>query len=53
MPLERCSLLIAETANALAEGRLSDPRNVLKDHGFEILKEEERDIFTFIEAIKM
>ena len=47
------SLLIAETANALAEGRLSDLRNVLKDHGFEILKEEERDIFTFIEAIKM
>ena len=46
------SLLIAETTNALAEGRLSDLRNVLQEQGFEILKEEERDIFTFIEAIK-
>jgi SAM-dependent methyltransferase len=45
------SLLIAETTNALSEGRSSDLPNVLKDHGFEI-KKEERDIFTFIEAIK-
>ena len=46
------SLLIAETTNALAEGRLADLRNVLKELGFEIIKEEERDVFTFIEAIK-
>jgi hypothetical protein len=45
-------LLIAETTNALSEGRSSDLLNVLKDHGFEIFKKEERDIFTFIEAIK-
>jgi hypothetical protein len=46
------SLLIVETTNALAEGRLSDLRNVLQEQGFEILKEEERDIFTFVEAIR-
>jgi ubiquinone/menaquinone biosynthesis C-methylase UbiE len=41
------SLLIAETTNALSEGRLSDLLNVLKDQGFQILKEEERDIFKY------
>jgi putative methyltransferase len=45
-------LLIAETTNALSEGRLSDLRHVLNMHGFKILKEEERDVFTFIEARK-
>jgi ubiquinone/menaquinone biosynthesis C-methylase UbiE len=45
-------LLIAETTNALTEGRLSDLRQVLRTHGFSILKEEERDVFTFIEAKK-
>ena len=44
------SLLIAETTNALNDGRLSDLRNVLLDHGFEISKEEQIDAFTFIEA---
>lgn len=46
------SLLIAETTNALTEGRLADLLNVLNDQGFEILKEEERDVFTFTEARK-
>jgi len=45
-------LLIAETTNALTEGRLSDLRQVLRTHGFNILKQEERDVFTFIEARK-
>jgi SNF2 family DNA or RNA helicase len=45
-------LLIVETSNALTEGRLFDVRQVLKTQGFSILKEEERDVFTFIEARK-
>ena len=47
------SLLIAETTNALTEGRLSDLRNVMLDHGYEIVKEEQIDAFTFIEAKKI
>jgi hypothetical protein len=46
------SLLIAETTNALTEGRLSDLHNVLRNQNFEIVKEEEIDAFTFIKAIK-
>lgn len=46
-------LLIAETTKALAEGRLSDIRNVLRNQGFEIAKEENIDVFTFIEAKKL
>ena len=44
-------LSMKETTNPLAEARLSTLRNVWNEHDFEILKEE-RDIFTFIEAIK-
>ena len=47
------SLLIAETTKALAEGRLSDIRNVLNNQGFKIVKEENIDVFTFIEAKKL
>jgi hypothetical protein len=47
------SLLIAETTNALTDGRLADLRNVLLDHGFEMVKEEQQDVFTFIEAKKI
>jgi Hypothetical methyltransferase len=47
------SLLIAETTNAMSEGRLSDLRSLLRDHGFEIVKEEQKDAFTFIEAKKL
>jgi hypothetical protein len=39
------SLLIAETTNALTDGRLSDIRNVLSNQGFEIVKEENIDVF--------
>jgi SAM-dependent methyltransferase len=46
------SLLIAETTKALTEGRLSDLQNVLITQGFNIAKQENVDIFTFIEAIK-
>jgi ribosomal RNA-processing protein 8 len=46
------SLLIAETTNALTEGRLSDLHNVLRNQNFEIVKKEEIDAFTFIKAIK-
>jgi hypothetical protein len=46
------TLLIVETTKALAEGRLSNIRNVLRNQGFEIVKEENVDIFTFIEAKK-
>jgi hypothetical protein len=45
--------LIAETANALTEGRFSDLRNVLRNEGFKIVKEVEIDVFTFIEAKKL
>jgi hypothetical protein len=47
------SLLIAETTNALTDGRLANLRNVLLDHGFEMVKEEQQDVFTFIEAKKI
>ena len=46
------ALLIAETTNALTEGRLSDLHNVLRNQNFEIVKEEEIDVFRFIKAIK-
>jgi ribosomal RNA-processing protein 8 len=46
------SLLIAETTNALTEGRLSDLHNVLRNQNFEIVKEEDIDVFRFIKAIK-
>ena len=47
------TLLIAETTNALTDGRLVNLRNVLLDHGFEMVKEEQQDVFTFIEAKKI
>ena len=47
------TLLIAETTNALTDGRLDNLRNVLLDHGFEMVKEEQQDVFTFIEAKKI
>jgi len=47
------SLLIAETTNALTDGRLSELRNLLLNHSFEIVKEENIDVFTFIEAKKL
>ena len=50
----RGSMLIAETTVSLAEGgRLSELRNMIKEHGFAIDLDEERGDFTFIEATKM
>jgi hypothetical protein len=46
-------LLIAETTHALSEGRLSDLRQVIVNHNFEIIKEEQIDAFTFIKAKKL
>jgi hypothetical protein len=46
-------LLIAETTNALTDGRLSDIHNILNNQGFKIVKEENIDVFTFIEAKKL
>lgn len=45
-------LLVAETTKAL-NGRLSNLRQVIKEYDFEIYKDEEKDIFTFIEARKL
>jgi SNF2 family DNA or RNA helicase len=47
------SLLIAETTNAVTEGRLTNLYTILENHGFKIIKEEEMDRFTFIEAKKL
>jgi Hypothetical methyltransferase len=47
------TLLIAETTNALTDGRLANLRNMLLYHGFEMVKEEQQDVFTFIEAKKI
>jgi superfamily II DNA or RNA helicase len=46
------TLMIAETTKSLS-GRLSELRNIIKQQGFEIYKDEERSIFTFIEARKL
>jgi hypothetical protein len=46
------TLLIADTINSITEGRLSNIYRVLKDNDFEIIKEEQKDVFLFIEAIK-
>ncbi|MGB8035353.1 MAG: hypothetical protein WCF03_16195 [Nitrososphaeraceae archaeon] len=45
-------LFIVETTNSLSK-RLSELRNVIKDHGFEIYSDEERGDFTFIEARRL
>jgi uncharacterized protein YlzI (FlbEa/FlbD family) len=44
-------LFIAETTQSL-KGRLSILRDLLKEHGFEIYDDYERDLFTFIESRK-
>jgi hypothetical protein len=44
---------IPPKTNALREGTLSSLHNVLSDQGFEVVKEEEIDVFTFIEAKKI
>ncbi|MGC1927827.1 MAG: helicase-related protein [Candidatus Nitrosopolaris sp.] len=46
------TLMIAETRKSLS-ARLSELRNIIKQHGFEIYGDEERSIFTFIEARKL
>jgi len=53
MSLEGGLLLIAETTNALTDGRLYDIRSVLNNLGFELVKEENANVFTFIEAKKL
>jgi len=45
-------LLIAETTKSL-KGRLSKLRDIIKEQGFEIYKEEQKGDFTFIEARKL
>ncbi|MBV9179224.1 MAG: hypothetical protein JO297_19510 [Nitrososphaeraceae archaeon] len=45
-------LFIAETTNSLST-RLSELRKVIKDQGFEIYSDEERGMFTFIDARKL
>ena len=46
-------LLIAETTNALTEGRLANLKDILEKYDFQILNDEVKDVFTFIEAKKM
>lgn len=46
-------LLIADTTSALTEGRLSNLRDILASQNFKITREEQIDVFTFIEAKKM
>jgi hypothetical protein len=45
-------MMIAETTNSLSQ-RLSGLRKFIKEQGFEIYNDEERSIFTFIEARKL
>ena len=45
-------LIIVDTTRSLTEGRLSTLRNILRDQGFDIRKDEPWDVFTYIEAIK-
>ena len=50
----RGSILIAETTRELANGqRLSELRDVIKEHGFVIDFDDVRGDFTFIEATKI
>jgi len=45
-------LYISETSRSLSV-RLKNLRDVLKENGFEIISDKERDLFTFIEARKL
>jgi hypothetical protein len=47
-------LMIAETTKPLSEGaRLFSLGDKIRQHGFEIYSDEQREIFTFIEASKV
>jgi Hypothetical methyltransferase len=45
-------LIIVDTTHSLTEGRLSTLRDIIRDQGFDIHKDEPWDVFTYIEAIK-
>lgn len=50
----RGSILITETTESLSnDGRLSNLRDVIKEHGYVIDLDEARGDFTFIEATKL
>ena len=46
------TLLIAETAHSIEEGRLVNLKQILYENGFDIYKEEQFDLFSYIEARK-
>jgi hypothetical protein len=45
-------LIIVDTTHSLTEGRLSTLRDIIREQGFDIHKDEPWDVFTYIEAIK-
>ena len=46
------TLLIAETAHSIEEGRLVNLKQILYENGFDIYKEEQFDLFSYIEVRK-